>query len=177
MPNPPIIRGFTSGDAKAVRDLFIEVNRLLAPADLKQEFESYIKRSLLEEMNRVNDYYAQNNGSFWVAEQNGQIVGMFGLEQYGEQDIELRRMYVSPNARRQGIAQLMLQFAEETCKNEGANHLHLSTSELQPAALSLYKRSGFELVREETATDASNKTIGGGIRRYHFLKSLSICVS
>jgi hypothetical protein len=48
----------------------------------------------------------------------------------------------------------------------------LSTSELQREALSLYRNAGYGLVREEVAVAASNKTIGGGIRRYHFSKIL-----
>ncbi len=166
------IRPFAPSDASAVEDLFIEVNRLLSPPDLRQAFDAYIERSLEEEMGRVSDYYAQHNGSFWLAERHSQLVGMFGLEQYGDQDAELRRMYVSPQARRQGIAQSMLTFAEEKCRVDGVQNLHLSTSELQHAALALYRNCGFHLVREEMTDTASNKTIGGGIRRYHFIKAL-----
>jgi putative acetyltransferase len=48
----------------------------------------------------------------------------------------------------------------------------LSTSELQPAALELYRRAGYRLVQEVVAEQASNKTLGGGIRRFHFEKDL-----
>jgi putative acetyltransferase len=50
--------------------------------------------------------------------------------------------------------------------------LELSTSELQPAALALYRDAGYRLVREEIAEQASNKTLGGGIRRFYFAKCL-----
>jgi hypothetical protein len=50
--------------------------------------------------------------------------------------------------------------------------LELSTSELQPAALELYRRTGYRQVREVVAEQTSNKTLGGGIRRYHFEKDL-----
>jgi len=48
----------------------------------------------------------------------------------------------------------------------------LSTSELQHAALALYRQAGYFLLREEVAETASNKTVGGGIRRYYFAKTL-----
>lgn len=48
----------------------------------------------------------------------------------------------------------------------------LSTSELQQDALALYRNAGYQAVREEIADAASNKTLGGGIRRYHFIKRL-----
>jgi putative acetyltransferase len=42
----------------------------------------------------------------------------------------------------------------------------------KPATLSLYKNAGFPITHEGQAETASNKTIGGGIRRYYFTKAL-----
>ena len=66
----------------------------------------------------------------------------------------------------------MLQFAEDSCRQRGCLRLILSTSELQGAALSLYRNAGYNLEREEIADAVSNRTVGGGIRRYHFSKRL-----
>ncbi|UFW85397.1 GNAT family N-acetyltransferase [Bradyrhizobium barranii] len=159
-------------DAAAVRELFIQVNRLLAPAHLAEAFEGYITRSLAEEIDRLADYYSDRSGGFWVAVDDDEIVGMFGLEASGEQAMELRRMYVAPGARRRGIARKMLAFAEEECRRRNRLQLQLSTSEIQQDALALYRNAGYENVREEIADAASNKTLGGGIRRYHFTKRL-----
>jgi|SRR5579871_5212568 len=166
------IRSFLPDDAPAVRDLFIRINRLLAPASMKEAFEGYITRSLTEEIDRIIDYYSDRNGGFWVAENGRRIVGMFGLEPSGDAAMELRRMYVDPDARRQGIARQMLDFAEQECRRRKCFRMDLSTSEIQAEALALYRNAGYELVREEIAEAASNKTLGGGIRRYHFTKAL-----
>jgi GNAT superfamily N-acetyltransferase len=155
-----------------VRALFIAANRLLAPPSMRDAFEAYIARSLTEEMDRVADYYAERGGAFWVAIRDQKMVGMFGLEPASSDALELRRMYVDPTARRSGIARLMLQFAEAECRRRNVRRLELSTSELQPAALALYRQAGYQLVREVIADTASNKTLGGGIRRYHFEKIL-----
>jgi hypothetical protein len=61
------IREFSTDDVAAVRELFIRVNRLLAPADMKDAFEIYVARSLTEEIDRVSDYYSERKGGFWVA--------------------------------------------------------------------------------------------------------------
>jgi putative acetyltransferase len=167
-----LIRGFAPADAADVRELFIRVNRLLAPAHLAEAFERYIQRSLVEEIDRLADYYSGRDGGFWVAVDDGDIVGMFGLEAVGEHAMELRRMYVAPTARRRGIARRMLAFAEQECRRRNRLQLQLSTSELQQDALALYRNAGYEGVREEIADAASNKTLGGGIRRYHFIKRL-----
>ena len=97
---------------------------------------------------------------------------MFGLEAAGAGAMELRRMYVDADARRRGIARTMLAFAEDQCRRSAAHEMVLSTSELQKEALALYRRAGYREVREEIADAASNKTIGGGIRRFYFSKTL-----
>ncbi|MEO8321346.1 MAG: GNAT family N-acetyltransferase [Bradyrhizobium sp.] len=166
------IRAFATADAVHVRDLFIRVNRLLAPPQMKAAFEAYIATSLREEIDRIEDYYRDRNGGFWVAVDHGKLVGMFGLEPSSDTAMELRRMYVDPDARRRGIARKMLAFAEDECRRRHRPTMDLSTSELQGNALSLYRNAGYQLVREEIAVAASNKTLGGGVRRYHFTKAL-----
>jgi hypothetical protein len=74
------IRAFAPGDADAVRALFVRVNRLLSPEEMREAFETYIARSLTEEIDRVADYYSERNGGFWVAVDGGRLIGMFGLE-------------------------------------------------------------------------------------------------
>jgi GNAT superfamily N-acetyltransferase len=160
-------------DASQVRALFMIVNRLLSPPSMRDAFETYIARSLIEEMDRVAAYYGERGGSFWVALRKQKVVGMFGLEPASPGAMELRRMYVDPSARRGGIARLMLRFAEAECRRLDVRRLELSTSELQPAALELYRHAGYRLLQEVVAEQASNKTMGGGIRRYYFEKSLS----
>jgi putative acetyltransferase len=166
------IRAFVAQDAAQVRELFVKVNRLLAPPTMKEAFEAYIANSLETEMGRIEGYYGERDGGFWVAVDGGRLVGMFGLEPSSASAMELRRMYVDPNARRRGIASAMLRYAEDECRRRRRLTMDLSTSELQVEALSLYRSSGYQLVREEVALSASNKTLGGGIRRYHFTKSL-----
>ena len=120
----------------------------------------------------IADYYSEHHGGFWVVVENEKIVGMFGLEPSDDSAMELRRMYVDPDVRRRGIARRMLEFAEQECRGRNRSRLDLSTSELQREALALYENAGYVRVREEAAVVASNKTIGGGIRRYHFTKVL-----
>ena len=167
-----IIRRYADSDLDAVRNLFIRVNRELAPAHLAGPFESYIARSLTEEIERIPAYYGERQGSFWVATDSSGIIGMFGLERPDATSAELRRMYVDPAARRRGVARQMVAFAEDLARRERCAVMVLSTSELQSAAISLYRGIGYRLVREAMVAEASNKTIGGGIRRFYFAKDL-----
>ena len=166
------IRRYRDSDQAAVRDLFIRVNRELATPALRDAFQSYMAVSLRDEIDRLADYYAERQGTFFVVYEGETLAGVFGLERLGSLSAELRRMYVDPACRRAGLARMMLEFAEQVCREAGTPVLTLSTSELQQAALALYRSSGYRLLREETGAAQSNKTVGGGIRRYHFEKEL-----
>jgi GNAT superfamily N-acetyltransferase len=166
------IRAFAEDDALQVRRLFITVNRLLSPPDLRAAFDVYIERALAEEINRIPAYYGERDGGFWVAVRGSKVVGTFGLECASDDAMELRRMYVDPGARRRGIARRMLQFAEDECRRRNIVQLELSTAEIQSAALALYRNAGYRLVREGIVEAISNKTVGSGIHRYYFEKSL-----
>jgi putative acetyltransferase len=168
-----LIRSYDDRDGPAVRALFIRINRELAPEAMRDQFEAYIAQSLQEEIDRICAYYAERDGSFWIAEEAGMLLGIYGLERVDRRSAELRRMYVALEMRRRGIARAMLGHAERRCRECGFHTLTLSTSELQTAAIALYHASGFRLVREEVASTRTNKTVGAGLRRFHFEKTLT----
>ncbi len=166
------IRPFQPIDAASVKELFIAVNRSLAPPDLADRFETYITASIREEIGRIKEYYTAKNGQFWVACDADTLAGMVGVEQHSDGAMELRRMYVSSDYRRKGIARKLLDHVENWCHDASYKTLVLSTSELQPAAIRLYETSGFTFIRKTTAQTANNKTIGGGIQRRYYTKGL-----
>ena len=166
------IRRYRETDQAAVRALFAAVNAELAPPHLRAAFQAYVQVSLRDEIDRLAEYYAEKNGSFWVACDGDALAGMFGLERVGAPAAELRRMYVDAAHRRNGVARALLAHAEATCRAAGTSVLTLSTSELQQAALAFYRNAGYRLVREEVGAAQSNKTVGGAIRRYYFEKAL-----
>ena len=166
------IRPFTDDDASQVRELFVAINRLLSPPDLRDAFEAYIERALAEETDRIAAYYREHDGDFWVAIQSDLLVGTFGLERAAPDAMELRRMYVDAAVRRNGIGRRMLQYAEDECRLRNVARLELSTAEIQSAALALYRSAGYQLLREDVAEIGSNKTVGSGLRRFYFQKIL-----
>ncbi len=173
MPWTGSIRRYEPEDRTRVRDLFIRVNRALAPAELRERFEAYIELALREEIDRIGKYYDAARGhSFWVAVDDGGIVGMVGLETVAAGVLELRRMYVDPARRRDGLGSLLLRHAEDVAVRQGAAKIVLGTSAIQTAAIALYRSAGYRLLREVVAAEPSNKTIGGGIRRFEFEKVL-----
>ncbi|WP_374438767.1 GNAT family N-acetyltransferase [Inhella sp.] len=61
----------------------------------------------------------------------------------GEPAGELKRMYVRPALRGQGLGRLILQTLEQHARQQGARRLLLETGCRQPEALGLYERAGF----------------------------------
>ncbi len=57
---------------------------------------------------------------------------------------ELKRMYVRPEARGQGVAKELLALLEAQARRSCATILRLETGPYQPAALALYTAAGYE---------------------------------
>ncbi|XP_075242069.1 putative N-acetyltransferase 14 [Convolutriloba macropyga] len=71
--------------------------------------------------------------------------------------IELRRMRVTRRARGTGIAQKLLDKAEEFAWSRGETRIVLLTTYAQVAAIKLYKRNGYEVTK---ITPGRRPTIG-----------------
>lgn len=71
----------------------------------------------------------------------GAIVPMEGCGEGNEG--ELKRMYVLPERRGQGVGKAVLQFLEQQARNRGMSSLRLETGTAQPEALRLYERAGY----------------------------------
>lgn len=169
----PTIRPFAPADQDRVTEIFIAWNRHITQPGQEAAFDAYIRRSLAEEIERIPEYYHAVEGSgFWVAELDGEVVGMVGIERLDERDAEVRRMYVDADWRRHGIGGRLLAHAEHFCRRAGYARVVLSTSALQPQAKALYEAKGYDLEKEVVAEAQTNRTVGGGLRRFHFVKPL-----
>ena len=56
---------------------------------------------------------------------------------------ELKRMWVNPDYRGQGIGRAVLDFLESQARLRGCRRFALETGTLQPEALTLYERAGY----------------------------------
>lgn len=57
--------------------------------------------------------------------------------------VEIKRMFVTPEARGQGVARHMLQALEAWAAEEGFQTARLETGNKQPEAVGLYERAGY----------------------------------
>ena len=77
-----------------------------------------------------------------VRSADGQVVGC-GAVVLGEQYGELKRMYVRPGSRGQGIGEALLVFLESQASAAGLRVFKLETGNKQLEAIELYSRSGY----------------------------------
>lgn len=94
----------------------------------------------------VEAAYWNTGGTFWVVEQQGQIVGTGGYYPIGRGDkaVEIRKMYLLPAARGQGLGRYLLQALEQSIRTKGFEQIWLETASLLKEAVKLYEGSGYQ---------------------------------
>lgn len=85
----------------------------------------------------------QQNVAFFIARTEGQLAGCGGVQLYGQEYGELKRMYVRPHFRGQGIARQMLVHLVAHTRQQGIPLVRLETGIHQQEAVRLYERFGF----------------------------------
>jgi GNAT superfamily N-acetyltransferase len=63
---------------------------------------------------------------------------------------EVRRLWVDPDQRGQGIARRLMAGLEDAARDLGLLHLRLVTGDRQPEAIALYESTGWQLFDRET---------------------------
>jgi putative acetyltransferase len=81
--------------------------------------------------------------AFFVARVAGKAAGCGGVQVFGTEYAELKRMYVRPRFRRLGLARLMLDRLAEHARRSRVGLLRLETGIDQAAAIRLYESCGF----------------------------------
>lgn len=76
----------------------------------------------------------------------GRLVGVGGVEIQERGFAELKRFYVDPALRGQGVADALIEALVEHARTRGATKVRLETGDKQHAAMRFYARHGFEVV-------------------------------
>ncbi|MFJ8794280.1 GNAT family N-acetyltransferase [Streptomyces sp. NPDC102462] len=82
-------------------------------------------------------------GLFLIAHVGEEAVGCGGVRLLDEHTAEIKRMYVSGEARGYGIGQRLLAHLERHAASRGATRIMLETGRRNTAALALYRRAGY----------------------------------
>ncbi|MGJ8735896.1 GNAT family N-acetyltransferase [Zobellia laminariae] len=96
-----------------------------------------------------HDFYHQYNGieslnHVVIAYLNDVAVGCGAIKRVDSDSVEVKRMYVSPETRGQGIASLLLKELEEWATELKYKNCILETGKRQPEAIALYTKNKYE---------------------------------
>jgi GNAT superfamily N-acetyltransferase len=96
------------------------------------------------------DYWGNNliefNANVFICYLDEKAVACGCFKKYNEDSVELKRMFVLPEARGLGLAQLVIKEIEAEAKNQGFKLLILETLYKQTEAINFYEKSGFSIV-------------------------------
>ena len=109
-----------------------------------------LDKDLSERDGNEHAFYAQFNNinkikHALVAYKNKQPVGIGALRQYAENSMEVKRMFVLPGYRGEGIAATILSALETWAKEMNFKTCILETGKKQPEAINLYQKAGYSI--------------------------------
>ncbi len=84
--------------------------------------------------------------AFFLIRYNDAPAGCGGIQLFGTEYGEVKRMYVRPQFRDLGLAKLMLNHLADFARDQGVGLLRLETGIHQRAAIGLYERVGFRRI-------------------------------
>lgn len=124
-------------------------------AAVSQLFRSGLEEGMLRDNDTGADienleagYLADNGRSnFWVAEYQGQIIGMIGAQRIAENSAELRRLRVHRDFRRRGIGTRLMETALQFCQHHSYLKIVLDVRIDRGPAISLFEKFGFQHAR------------------------------
>ncbi|HEY2988762.1 MAG TPA: GNAT family N-acetyltransferase [Candidatus Binatia bacterium] len=133
-----IFEARTSQHLESVRDLFVEYAESLSFNLCFQDFDTELK-------NLPGDY-ASPHGCLLLAKQEERIVGCVALRKWDENICEMKRLYVIPNARGQGIGRQLAAAIIARAKEIGYKRMRLDTLASMEVANRLYSSLGFRSI-------------------------------
>ncbi|HBB31646.1 MAG TPA: GNAT family N-acetyltransferase [Cyanobacteria bacterium UBA8803] len=95
----------------------------------------------------VETFYQATGGEFWVVERQDLLVGTaayYPVER-GQLAVEIRKMYLVPAARGQGLGRYLLQQLEYAIAVRGFQQIWIETASVLQEAVKLYESSGYQL--------------------------------
>ena len=134
-----LIRHWQSSDRTLVAEL---IRNVLIEYGLPWQPET-ADRDVLE----VEAYYLATGGEFWVVEQQDKIVGTAAYYPInrGHKAVEIRKMYLIPEVRGQGLGTKLLTKLETAIASRGFQSIWIETATVLSQAVRLYEHNGYEI--------------------------------
>lgn len=98
-------------------------------------------------LGRFSEIYNEEGNKYWVAEEDGEVVGGVGIGRMNSNICELQKMYCIREIRGKGVAHKLIEIALDYAKNY-YKKCYLETLENMIEAQKFYEKNGFKRVYE-----------------------------
>jgi ribosomal protein S18 acetylase RimI-like enzyme len=114
--------------------------------DIVCEYYEAIRVLIRDDKKAFEQEYFSEGVGLWFASSKQEIVGCIALRTlpHLENSGEIKRLYVRPPYRNQGIAEALLEALEEYAALHGYSSLYLDTKDDLTAAIRFYKSHGYQ---------------------------------
>jgi ribosomal protein S18 acetylase RimI-like enzyme len=108
-------------------------------------------RYLYSDLENPEDFYAQNRGAFnTLQDSDGNLIGTVGFTEVAPGVCELKKFYLSPLLRGQGLGKILLQEMFKQAKKMGFQKMILQTNTAMTTAIGLYEKMGFQKLKTQS---------------------------
>ena len=96
---------------------------------------------------KIEEFYQKVGGEFWVIEQQQKILGTAAYYpiQRSNNAVEIRKMYLLPEARKKGLGKFLLAELEKRIKERKFTEIWIETATVLQEAVKLYENNGYHL--------------------------------
>lgn len=117
----------------------------------QQEFHIPITQADQPDLNDIPHFYQSKKGNFWVAVDEGCILGTISLLDIGNNQGVLRKLFVKADHRgkEHHTAKSLLQQLMEWAKEHGISEIYLGTTDKFLAAHRFYEKNHFTSINKE----------------------------
>ena len=95
------------------------------------------------DIENLEEIYLDSGGEFIVLLRDGSIIGFFALLPADNNQVELKRLYLTAAERGRGLGKYLLEMALDRAQKNGHRRIYLETTSKFKEAVGLYRKYGF----------------------------------
>lgn len=130
-----VIRKIKKEEYDQARNLIVSI--------MRGEFSEDIDAYPLQDIDNIETSYGNLGEAFFVAVQNGTVIGTCGVKREDDRTAFLRRIFVHPDYRRQQCGSKLMDRAIEFCREVGYQEIVFKTTSRMEGAIKLCAHKGF----------------------------------
>ncbi len=115
-----------------------------------QNNEAKINLSLEEQpdLNDIFRAYINSGGGFWIAVENGEVIGTIGLMKIDDDWCVLKKFFVRSDYRSKKVGLALYKSLLDFAIAKGFRHIILDTPSVATKSHSFYERAGFKQIKK-----------------------------